>query len=35
MFLNEDLKDKEKWKKNDIEQRGEKMIQLILKYLSS
>ena len=33
MFLNEDLKDKTSWKKEDIEHRGKKMIDLILKYV--
>lgn len=33
MFLNEDLKDKTSCKKEDIEHRGKKMIDLILKYV--
>ncbi|SEQ02988.1 Protein of unknown function [Hyunsoonleella jejuensis] len=33
MFLNEDLKDKSNWLKNDIDSRGDKIIDLIKQYI--
>ena len=35
LFLNNELKDKDQWREEDIRERGEFLIDLIIKYINS